>query len=60
MYLTDKQIKEFQKLYFKYYNEDINKEVAYEKSIKLLCFLKNIYKPITTNDLTKIEKNGIL
>ena len=46
MQLSDAQIKEFQKIYYDKFNENISSEDAYEAGLKLIQLLKLTYKPI--------------
>lgn len=45
--LSDKQIKQFQMLYKRYFNEDITKEEALKKGISLINLLRIVCRPIT-------------
>lgn len=43
--LSDEQIKKFQELYKNRFGEEISREVAYEKAIKLIQLVELVYKP---------------
>ena len=45
MRINDKQLEEFQKLYKENFGEDISKQEALEKGLKLVNLIKLIYKP---------------
>ena len=46
--LTDEQIENFQAIYKKRFGKEISREEAFEKGMKLVNLLKNIYKPINS------------
>ena len=56
MVLSNKQVKKFQNIYRKYYGKEISKQDAYEQGIKLVRLLSVIYKPMTEDELKKIEE----
>lgn len=49
--LTDKQIKEFQKIYFQTYGKKIDEKEALDKGISLICLLQTIYKNLAVKKL---------
>lgn len=57
MRLTEKQIKDFQRIYRKEFGKNISYEVAQDEAIKFLRMMKIIYKPITKKEQ---EKYGTL
>ena len=44
--LSDKQIKKFQKIYKKEFNEEISRKEAFEKGSNLVRLVEIVYKPI--------------
>ncbi|MFC1645492.1 hypothetical protein ACFL08_05725 [Patescibacteria group bacterium] len=56
MELTDKQIKEFQKIYKKEFSEEISFEEARDGASRLVQLMKMIYKPIKKSDLEKLNR----
>ena len=50
MQLTDKQIKEYQRIYKEYYGFSISYDEAREEGTSLVLLMKMIYKPITKED----------
>jgi len=56
MYLTDEQIAKFQTLYKNRFGEEISREEAYEKGVKLLRLVELIYKPMTETEYKKLQK----
>jgi hypothetical protein len=50
MALSDADVAEFQKLYKKRFGIELNKQDAYEKGIKLLRLMANVYKPMTKEE----------
>ncbi|HOX30534.1 MAG TPA: hypothetical protein P5080_05085 [Candidatus Paceibacterota bacterium] len=55
MVLSDNDIAKFQELYEKYLGKKIGKQEAYEKGIKLVNLMSLIYKPITQEELDRVE-----
>ena len=45
--LSEKRIAEFQALYKKHFGEDLSKEQAYEKGVRLIRMVQLVYRPIT-------------
>lgn len=45
MSIQEQQITEFQKLYKEEYGEDISKEEAYDKGLRLVQLIQAVYKP---------------
>jgi hypothetical protein len=45
--LSEKRIAEFQALYKKHFGEDLSKEEAYEKGVRLIRMVQLVYRPIT-------------
>ena len=56
MELSDQHIAEFQTLYKNHFGKEISREEAYEKGIKLLRLIKLVYKPLTEEELSKLQK----
>lgn len=44
MKITDKQLTEYQNIYFKEYGKKIDKKTAYKQAVKLLVLVETIYK----------------
>ena len=59
MALTDEQVEQFRKLYFKRFGKEISKEDAYEQGIKLIAMLKLIYKPMPLEEYEAIQKRRL-
>lgn len=57
MLLSDKHIMEFQEMYFSEYGKTISKEEAYSKAIKLIELVEIASKPLTEEDLLKVEES---
>jgi hypothetical protein len=61
--LSDKQIKQFQILYRRHFNEDITKDEALKKGISLINLLRIICRPTSDienknyDDYNKLQKN---
>lgn len=53
--LSDKQVKEFQKLWKERFGIEITKKEATSKGMALVCLMQNIYKPITHKDLKRFS-----
>lgn len=53
--LSDEQITKFQYLYKKRFNQEIDREQAYEQGAKLIRLVELIYRP-----MTKKEYEGLL
>ncbi len=51
--LTDKQIKKFQKIYWKKFGKKITKEDAYEQGIRLVNLMKIIIEEEKPNSFIK-------
>jgi hypothetical protein len=45
--LSEKRIAEFQALYKRHFGEDLSKEEAYEKGVRLIRMVQLVYRPIT-------------
>ena len=56
MQLSDKKITEFQELYLKHFGEEISREKAHEKGIKLVRLVELVYKPMTKADHQKLQQ----
>lgn len=56
MLLSDKQVSEFQKLFFKIYGKKISKEQAADHGNKLVALMKVIYTPITKKEVDEITE----
>jgi len=59
MVLSDEQIEQFRKLYFRRFGKEISKEDAYEQGIKLIAMLKLIYKPMPLQEYEAIQKRRL-
>lgn len=57
MILTDIDIINFQNLYKKELGIEISKEEAYEKGVKLLHLLSLVYKPMSSEDYSVVQKH---
>lgn len=57
MLLSDKHILEFQEMYKRHFKEDISKEEAYDKAIKLIELVEIVYQPLTEEDLLRVEES---
>jgi hypothetical protein len=53
--LTDPQVKKFQELYKKHFGEEISRKNAYAKGVALLQLVGIVYKPMTKDELKKVE-----
>lgn len=56
MQLSDKKIAEFQKLYLKHFGQEISREEAHEKGIKLIRLIELVYKPMAKADYQKLQQ----
>ena len=54
--LSDEQIKKYQMLHKNRFGEEISREQAYERGVKLLRILESIYKPMTKAELQNLQK----
>ncbi len=54
--LSDEKVEDFRKIYENFYEKEISKEEAYEQGIKLIHFIKEIFKPLTEEELDEIHK----
>lgn len=57
--LSDDQITQFQKIWKKRFNENISKEEACEKGIKLINMVQLIYRPMTKEEYEEIQQRKI-
>lgn len=57
MVLSDADIIKFQNLYKQELGIEISREEAYEKGIKLLTLMSAIYKPMTREEYSFIQKH---
>jgi hypothetical protein len=48
--LSDERIAKFQALYKKHFSQELTKEDAYEKAVKLIRMVQLVYKPITEKE----------
>jgi len=53
--LSNEQITKFQKLYRNRFGKTINREQALEQGAKLLRLVELIYRPMTKDDLEKLQ-----
>ena len=56
MQIMNEQIKSFQKLWKRDFNEDINKKEAREELLHFVNLVGLVYKPIKKKDLIKLVK----
>lgn len=54
--LSDEQIKKYQTLHKNRFGEEISREQAYERGVKLLRILEVIYKTMTKTELQNLQK----
>jgi hypothetical protein len=60
MKLSDSQIESFQKLYKKHFGEEISRDVALDKGLRLLQLIEAVYKPINKKQvLPKKHTNNL-
>ena len=57
MVLSDEDVIKFQTLYMNELGIEINRKDAYEKGIKLLQLMSNVYRPMTESEYATIEKH---
>jgi hypothetical protein len=60
MQLTDENIAEFQMLYKKHYGKEISKEVALDKGLRLIRYMKVVlqeYAKIEAEENEKVKSN---
>lgn len=50
MKITDEKIEEFRKIYKEEYGEEISREEAYERAVKLLQLMKIAYRPFRNKE----------
>jgi len=56
--LSEKHIKQFQKIYKEHFGTDLTKEQAYDKAINIIQLFKIIYKP-DCRPILKSDNNKI-
>ena len=54
--LSDEQIKRFQGLYKKICGEEISRELAFEKALRLVQLIEATYKPIVIKEEQKNDQ----
>jgi hypothetical protein len=57
MVLTSDDIKKFQAIYLDQFGTDISEEDAYEQGIKLLTLMKIIHKPMTHEEMERVQEH---
>lgn len=57
MVLSDEDILKFQALYKSEFGMQITREEAYERGIKLLGLMSNVYKPMTEKEYEQIQNH---
>ena len=53
--LSDEQIKQFQILYKRHFNEDVTKEEALKKGIRLINLVRIISRPINNTENSRCD-----
>ena len=54
--ISNKEIKQFQRLYESRFGKEINREKAYEQGVKLIQLVELIYKPMTEKEYQNYKK----
>ncbi len=54
--LSDEQIRKFQTLWKNRFGQEISREEAYEKGVKLIRLVELVYKPMTEDELKMVQK----
>ena len=54
--LSGKNIEKFRTLYKNHFGQEISREEAYEKGVKLLRLVELIYKPMTEQEYSNLQK----
>ncbi len=55
MVLTSDDIKNFRAIYLDQFGKDISEEDAYEQGIKLLSLMKIIHKPMSQEEMERVQ-----
>lgn len=58
MELTKSDVAEFQRLYKKKFNKELDYQTAYSKLSKLVLMMKTVYQPITKEQLDELVLRG--
>jgi hypothetical protein len=56
MILSEEYITKFQTLYKDHFGEEIGREEAYEKGVKLIRLIEIVYQPMTENEYKQLQE----